>query len=170
MTDDRRRHAERVAALLDVWADALRIEPAERHRWQRAAFLHDALKDAPVEVLRVLAPAPWDIDVLRHGPAAAAKALQEGEQDPDVLEAVRYHSVGYAGWGATGQMLYLADYLEPGRDRTTQSNAELRDRVVGDRRGALIDVTRRRLEYQLTRRQRLLPEAVAWWNHLCRAD
>src|SRR5258708_3773439 len=101
----RRAHIERVAALIASWGDSMNIDPAERERWLRAAYLHDALRDAPREVLRELAPDRWHSPSLLHGPAAAEFAARHGERDNGVLDAVRYHSVGYAGWDAAGRML-----------------------------------------------------------------
>src|SRR5437868_9113138 len=67
----RRRHAHirRVAALVGEWADAMKVSQAERRRWLRAVWLHDALKDAKLP------------DAATHGPAAADRAAQEGETD-----------------------------------------------------------------------------------------
>ena len=38
-----------------------------------------------------------------HGPAAAARLAREGETRADVLEAIRWHTLGSAHWGRTGQ-------------------------------------------------------------------
>src|SRR2546427_12740610 len=81
VTPERGAHIERVAALLSTWATALRVPAAERARWLRAAWLHDALRDAPAA------------DELQHGPMAAERAARGGERDPGVLDAVRYHSL-----------------------------------------------------------------------------
>ena len=67
-------HVERVVALVAHWADQLGLPEAERTRWLRAAWLHDALRDAPEAELRRLAPdEPGPTDLL-HGPAAAVRA------------------------------------------------------------------------------------------------
>ena len=50
-----------------------------------------------------------------HGPAAAARFEREGETRQGVLDAVRYHTIGYLEWDRTGRALYMADFLEPGR-------------------------------------------------------
>src|SRR5919197_417291 len=113
VTPERRAHVERVAALVSTWAAALRVPDAERARWLRAAWLHDALRDAPA------------VDELAHGPMAADRAAQDGERDRGVLDAVRYHSLGYAEWDDVGKMLYLADYLEPGRPFDRERRGEL---------------------------------------------
>ncbi|MBI2535601.1 MAG: HD domain-containing protein, partial [Gemmatimonadetes bacterium] len=68
---ERRAHVERVAALLHQWAGAGSVPEPERDRWLRAAYLHDALRDAPPDELERLAPEAWGVPSLRHGPAAA---------------------------------------------------------------------------------------------------
>jgi len=164
VTAKRRAHIERVGALIAMWADAMEVPEAERVRWYRAVSLHDALKDADRERLRILAPDAWGADSLRHGPAAAARAAQDGESDSGILDAVRYHSVGYRGWEQVGRMLYLADFLEPGRNH---GGLEVAAAVPHDPRGILREVARRRIEMTIAKYRRLLPETVAFWNALC---
>lgn len=149
----RRAHIERVAALLDAWAEAMGVSAAERSRWTRAAYLHDALRDAPLEDRRA------------HGPVAADRAAREGEHDAGVLDAVRYHTVGYAGWDDVGRMLYLADYLEPGRDHDEGVRA-FAARVPYERDEILREVARRRVIRAVLSGWTLPPETVAFWNAL----
>jgi HD superfamily phosphohydrolase YqeK len=73
-------------------------------------------------------------------------AETEGEVDPGVLSAVRYHSVGWSEWDDVGRMLYLADYLEPGRDFPIRERAELIERVPRDTDAVLCEVAQRRIE------------------------
>src|SRR2546427_146220 len=124
-TPERRAHIERVVALLDEWARAMGVSDAERARWVKAAWLHDALRDEQRS------------DELAHGPRAAARAAHDGERDRGVLDAVRYHTVGYVHWDDVGRMLYLADFLEPGRPLDATDRAALAARVL---RQAGIDV------------------------------
>jgi HD superfamily phosphohydrolase YqeK len=154
VTPARRSHVERVAALLGEWAGAMRVAQAERDRWLRAAWLHDALRDAPLK------------DLMAHGPAAAERAAQDGERDRGVLDAVRYHTIGYAGWDDVGRMLYLADFLDPGRDFDPDGRRALATRVPADRDAVLREVARRRIEWVLRSGWPLLPETVAFWNAL----
>ncbi len=151
----RRAHVERVVALLEQWAQAMKVPAPERERWLRAGWLHDALRDAPLR------------NQLAHGPAAADRAAAAGERDQGVLDAVRYHTIGFAGWDDVGRMLYLADFLEPGRaytdhkDRTTLS-----DRAPRERDAVLAEVARRRIEGIVRAGWPLPPETVAFWNGL----
>ena len=154
VTPERRAHIERVASLLDAWAARLAVDGTERARWLRAAHLHDALRDAPLATK------------LAHGPAAADRAAREGETDRGVLDAVRYHTVGYAGWDDVGRMLYLADFLEPGRAVGPDERRALAERVPVERDAILIEVVRRRIEWTLRSRWPLAPETVDFWNTL----
>jgi len=154
VTPARRGHVERVAALLGEWAGAMRVSPAERDRWLRAAWLHDALRDAALG------------NPTAHGPAAAERAAKDGERDQGVLDAVRYHTIGHAGWDHVGRMLYLADFLEPGRDFDPDGRRALTARVPAERDAVLREVARRRIEWVLKSGWPLLPETVAFWNAL----
>src|SRR5438128_5203284 len=134
----------------------MQVPPDEGARWLRAGWLHDALRDAP---------AASELD---HGPLAAERAARDGERDQGVLDAVRYHSVGYAGWDEVGRMLYLADYLEPGRNFERDDRAGFRARVPSERDAALIEVARRRLTRAIRSGWPLPKETVEFWNSLVR--
>ena len=154
VSPERRAHIERVVALLERWADAMRVSKDERARWVRAGWLHDALRDAPLG------------DVTAHGPAAADRAAAEGERDRDVLDAIRYHTIGSPDWDDVGRMLYLADYLEPGRQFDAKGRAALSARVPAERDPVLREVARRRIEWVVRSGWPLPPETVALWNRL----
>ncbi len=165
----RRAHVARVAALCEAWADTMRIPARERGRWQRAVALHDAVKDASDEFLLRLAPDAWDVPALRHGPAAAALAARDGESDRGVLDAVHYHSVGYRGWDTVGRILFLADYLEPGRSYHTPRHTTLLERVPADTASVLREVTAERIAGVLRSGRPMLVETMEFWNSLVRA-
>lgn len=154
VTPERRAHVERVAALLAAWAGAMPVPEVERTRWLKAAWLHDALRDAPAA------------NELAHGPLAAERAARDGETDQGVLDAVRHHSLGFARWDDVGKMLYLADYLEPGRSFDQQLRRSLAARVPEDRDDVLKQVAARRIARIIDGRWPLLPETVDFWNAL----
>lgn len=156
-TPERRAHVERVAELLGRWADAMGLGPERRSRWLRAAYLHDALRDAPLD------------DPLAHGPAAADRAAAVGERDRGVLDAVRYHSLGWAGWDDVGRALYCADFLEPGRPYLDEERAALARAYAGAADRVLYEVARLRVSHSVRSGQPLAPATVAFWNALCAA-
>lgn len=164
--DKRRAHIERVVALIDAWATKMQVSEAERRDWADAARFHDALRDASRDELRRLAGnAPYEPEML-HGPAAATKLSQEGEQRVTVLEAIRYHTVGSPQWGRTGRALYMADFLEPGRSFSREDRAFLSAQVPHDFDGVFRQVVRMRLVYALNEGHTLFPETVQLWNSI----
>jgi HD superfamily phosphohydrolase YqeK len=166
VSDKRRAHIGRVAELLDQWASAMRISAEERRDWADAARWHDALRDAPREELRALAgKAPYEPEML-HGPAAAEKLIQGGERRLNVLNAIRYHTVGAPDWDRTGRALYMADFLEPGRTFSREDRAFLTAQVPHDFDRVFRQVVRMRLVYALNEGHTLFPETVQLWNSI----
>ena len=162
----RREHIERVAELAARWALAMGVPEGERHRWLRAVWLHDALRDAPEEELRRWAPEAVGPVEIRHGPASAARAEAEGESDRGVLDAVRYHSIGFADWDMVGRMLYCADYLEPGRKHAREWRAELAARLPAEPEPVLLEIARARVGHMVSSGRPLLEPTVRFWNSL----
>ena len=150
----RKAHIERVVALLASWADAMHEREVEKARWMKAGYLHDALRDAKLD------------NPFEHGPKAAERAEQEGERDRGVLDAVRYHTIGYAGWDDVGRMLYLADYLEPGRAFKQDKRRAWAARVPDERDRVLREVAASRLRRVIKSGWPLPKETVEFWNSL----
>jgi HD superfamily phosphohydrolase YqeK len=169
ITPARREHIERVAALAARWALEMGVPDSERHRWLRAVWLHDALRDAPEEELLRWAPSTPGPPTLRHGPASAARAKSEGETDRGVLDAVRYHSIGLAEWDMVGRILYCADYLEPGRKQAREWRDELAERLPTQLAQVLYQVARARVGHMVSSGRTLLEPTVRFWNSLVAA-
>ena len=165
VSERRLAHIERVTALLDQWASALHLSSDEARAWHDAGRLHDALRDAPDDELRRLAGElpDYTVDML-HGPAVANKLAADGESRLELLDAIRYHTVGSARWGRLGRALYMADYLEPGRKFSRADRAYLAAQVPQDFDATFRQVLRARLEWSLREGMRLFPEAVSLWN------
>jgi HD superfamily phosphohydrolase YqeK len=166
ITDKRRGHIVRVTALLDRWASEMRIAPDEARAWHDAGRFHDALRDAPEGELRALVPdVALPLQIL-HGPAAAQQLARDGERRVEVLEAIRWHTVGNGSWARTGRALYMADFLEPGRTFARADRAFLAAHLPHDFDGVFRQVVRQRLEWSLREGNRLYPETVSLWNDI----
>jgi 2-amino-4-hydroxy-6-hydroxymethyldihydropteridine diphosphokinase len=164
VNDRRRDHIARVTALLDDWARAMRLGDDEAREWHDAGLWHDALRDAPEPVLRTLAEDDEAPAEMLHGPAAARRLEADGERRPGLLDAVRWHTVGNPRWARTGRALYMADYLEPGRNFAREDRAFLARLVPVDFDGAFRQVVRARLEWTLREGRRVYPGTVELWN------
>ncbi|MBX6332944.1 MAG: hypothetical protein IRY91_13940 [Gemmatimonadaceae bacterium] len=157
-------HIARVTALLDAWADAMHLDAEERRAWHDAGQWHDALRDASEAELRAIVPDLALPPGALHGPAAAVRLAHEGESRHDVLEAIRWHTVGCATWARVGRALYMADYLEPGRPYARADRAYLAAQVPHAFDGTFRQVVRMRLENALREGHELHPSSVALWN------
>jgi HD superfamily phosphohydrolase YqeK len=163
-SEKRRAHVGRVVELLNSWAVAMELPDDETSRWTAAGWLHDALRDAPEEQLRALSGEGTRLVQLLHGPAAAVRAEQDGERRQDVLDAVRYHTIGHADWNRTGRALYMADFLEPGRWFLGHERSYLASHVAHDFDGTFRQVVKLRMEWTLAQGGELFPETVELWN------
>jgi 2-amino-4-hydroxy-6-hydroxymethyldihydropteridine diphosphokinase len=160
----RRGHIERVMALLATWAEALALDAEERRAWLDAGMMHDALRDAEEPLLRALAGDPAMPGSMLHGPAAANLLAGEGERRQPVLDAIRWHTVGYADWTRVGRALYMADFLEPGRPFARADRAFLARQVPADFDGVFRQVVRERLEWTLREGKTIYRETADLWN------
>ena len=166
VSEKRRGHIGRVTALLQRWAEIMRLDAAERRAWLDAGLWHDALRDATIEQLRALVgDNPYAPEML-HGPAAAARLEAEGERRVGVLDAIRYHTVGSPDWDRTGRALYMADFLEPGRSFARVDRAFLAAQLPHDFDGVFRQVVRMRLLHALNEGHTLFPETVQLWNQI----
>jgi predicted HD superfamily hydrolase involved in NAD metabolism len=165
---DRRHHVERVAQLVTEWADAQKLAASEKRRWLQAAYLHDALRDAPAAELRNLVPAEfkdWP-DLLLHGPAAAVRLRREGFDDEGILNAITFHTVGHPNLDAAGRALYLADFLEPGRNFDPIGRATWRARMPHDVNNVLREVVAARIQHMINSHRPMRSETLAFWNQI----
>jgi predicted HD superfamily hydrolase involved in NAD metabolism len=114
----RARHCRRTAALASRLARRFGVDPYQA--WL-AGLAHDLARELPeAELLRLAAldGAPlrdWERQrpVLLHGRAAAV--LLGAAAGAAVREAVADHVTGRPGMSALARVVYVADFLEPGR-------------------------------------------------------
>lgn len=111
-----------------------------------AALLHDLARAMRPEELLALArgfgitigPLEARMPIFLHGPLAAALAHQRyGIYDPEILEAVRAHTTGLAGMGPVARVVFLADKLDPIKDRRYPFNSPVRELAGRDLNAAL---------------------------------
>ena len=164
VSDRRRAHIARVTALLDQWAPQVARDAAEATAMRDAGLLHDALRDAPDAELRARTGDLASPAEILHGPAAALHLRSLGESRGELLDAVRWHTLGSAAWGRVGRALYMADFLEPGRKFAAADRAFLAAKVPDDFDGVFRQVVRMRLEWSLREGKELFPQAVELWN------
>ena len=111
------------------------------------ALLHDLARAKRPEELLSLAegygievgPLEARMPIFLHGPVAAALAQKRyGIEDPEILEAVRAHTTGLAGMGPVARVVFLADKLDPTKDRRYPFNSRVRELAGSDLDAALL--------------------------------
>lgn len=94
-------------------------------RAEYAALLHDCAKYMPLDEMRSLVKENIpDVDDLEfdavsvlHAPAGAVYAAHEfGIRDPEILSAIRKHTLGDMHMSPLEALIYTADFIEPGRE------------------------------------------------------
>jgi len=168
VSPERHAHMARVAGLLDAWATALGVTGPDRLRWRSLGYLHDCLKEAPEGDLRGwMDPSFTDLPApVLHGPAAAARLAASGVDDRELLDAVRYHTLGHPTLGRMGRALYAADFLEPGRRLRDDWRRELRERMPWDADAVVREILRGRILHLVENVRPVRPETIAFWNAL----
>ncbi len=88
-----------------------------------AAIFHDYAKFRPKEEMKQIIVREKCLAELLdynaelwHAPVGAYLAEKEaGITDPEILDAIRYHTSGRPGMTLLDKVIYVADYIEPGR-------------------------------------------------------
>lgn len=121
MPERRWRHTEGVMATAKSLAARYGEDP---ERADLAAILHDVAKFWSIDRQEsIILNEGLDAEVLRydkelwHAPVGAWVAEQQyGVSDEGVLDAIRYHTSGRKGMTKLEKIVWLADYIEPGRE------------------------------------------------------
>ncbi|PEQ96696.1 phosphohydrolase [Bacillus sp. AFS006103] len=104
---------------------------------------------------------------LWHAPAGAYLAEKEaGIIDPEVLEAIRFHTSGRPGMTLLDKIIYLADYIEPGRH--FPGVEEVRNVAKENLDKALIMAVKNTIIFLLKKNQTVYPETFYTYNDLIR--
>jgi len=164
VSEKRRAHIGRVVSMLEHWADHLSLSSDETTAWIDAGRWHDALRDADEAMLRALTGDHTRPFGMLHGLAAALRLAAEGETRVEILDAIRWHTVGNASWSRVGRALYMADFLEPGRSFMRADRQFLADLVPQSFDTVFRQVVRLRLEWAVREGKGLEMETVALWN------
>lgn len=117
---------ERFEHVLNVEKTAIHLAEmydADIEKISIAALLHDIAKDQPDEEMRDLVISEnLNLDLLQfgseiwHGPVGAILGRREFHvEDEDILKSIEHHTIGTREMTLTAQILFVADYIEPGR-------------------------------------------------------
>ncbi|MHA6252181.1 bis(5'-nucleosyl)-tetraphosphatase (symmetrical) YqeK [Oceanobacillus sp. CAU 1775] len=137
-----------------------------------AAVFHDYAKEFPLDELKRLilsSDLPKDLldfhFELWHGPVGAVVVQEKyGIVDEDILSAIRYHTTGKASMSQIDKIIYLADYIEPGRN--FPGLTEVRQAANENLDLACWLISRNTLQHLLNKEVTLYPDSVFAYNDL----
>lgn len=121
LTFRRFTHTLGVAGTAERLAPKVGVDPK---RARLAGLLHDCAKSMPLDEMRALIVEQMpDVDAkeletrqILHAPAGMILARDEyGVRDPAILSAIRKHTVGSGDMSAMDALIYVSDFIEPGR-------------------------------------------------------
>ncbi|OLF91239.1 Hydrolase (HAD superfamily) YqeK [Bacillus paralicheniformis] len=137
-----------------------------------AAIFHDYAKFRPKEEMKqIILNGGGPLEVLDfhhelwHAPAGAALVKTEvGITDEDILSAIRFHTSGRPNMTLLEKVIYVADYIEPGR--RFPGVEEVRTLAEEDLDLALIQALKNTMTFLISKNQAVYPETVATYNAL----
>lgn len=141
-------------------------------RAERAAILHDVAKYWPTARMETMIKEhglPEELlrydKELWHAPVGAFVAERDyGVSDPEILDAIRYHTSGRERMTLMDRIVCLADYMEPGRDFPGVKHIrELAEHSLNKALLAGFDST---IMYLLQQGRRIFPLTIAARNDL----
>ena len=105
--------------------------------------------------------------VLLHGPVAAQWLEREdGIEDPEVLEAVRWHTTGREGMSSVAKVVFLADKLDHKKVERYPPMEKVRSLADDSLDAALLEYISYTLEYLLRKGQLIHPASIGVRNEL----
>jgi len=135
-----------------------------------AAILHDMAKELPDEEMRdVIISENLDLELLQfgsaiwHGPVGAVLAHRRFDiENEEILEAITAHTIGAPAMSLLAQIIYVADYIEPGREFDGIEKArELADQSLTKAVKYEVQETIKHLVHQ---KKKIYPKAIDTYN------
>jgi predicted HD superfamily hydrolase involved in NAD metabolism len=153
------------------------IELAERYgadvkKAELAAIFHDYAKFRPKEEMeQIIIAENMDPELLEynmelwHAPVGAYLVKKEaGITDTEILDAIAHHTSGRVGMSLLDKVVYLADYIEPGR--SFPGVDEVRQTAKQNLDHAVIQALRNTVVFLMKRNQAIYPDTFKTYNDL----
>lgn len=170
MTDHRFQHTLGVAATAAELANRYGADPLKA---DTAGLLHDFCKFWDKERMKsiILESPVIPSDLLHydkelwHAPVGAAVVREQlGIEDSDVLDAITYHTSGRPGMSLFEKILWLADYIEPGRQ--FPGVEVVREMAQQDLNLALVQALGNTITFLVKQKKRIYPLTLETYNDL----
>ncbi|WP_246940551.1 bis(5'-nucleosyl)-tetraphosphatase (symmetrical) YqeK [Bacillus pinisoli] len=167
LTDHRYIHT---VGVMNTAIELAKLYDADESKVELAAIFHDYAKFRPKEEMESIIksqPLPQDLLLfdkeLWHAPVGAYLVEKEvGISDLDILNAIKYHTSGRTNMTLLEKIIYLADYIEPGRN--FPGVEEVREIASTDLDLAVIYALRNTIQFLLKKQQTIYPDTFNTYN------
>lgn len=169
LTRERFEHTLRVK---DTAIELAKLYDESIDKAEMAAVFHDYCKYRPLdEMRRVIKTTFLPKDLLNfhhelwHGPVASVLVDQEfGIQDGEIKQAIYSHTTGRANMSKLEMIIFLADYIEPGRDFPGVTN--VRDVAKKDLILACWMASKNTISFLMNKNATIYPDTFYAYNDL----
>ena len=135
-----------------------------------AAIYHDYAKYRPLdEMEQIIKDYGLPADLLTantelwHAPVGAVLVQREvGVEDEEILSAIRYHTSGRAQMTELEKVIYLADYIEPGR--SFPGVDEVRELAARSLDEAVMKAIANTIAFLMSKQQTIYPDTFHAYN------
>jgi predicted HD superfamily hydrolase involved in NAD metabolism len=169
LTEHRYQHT---LGVMETAISLARKYGVDEKKAELAAIFHDYAKFRPKDEMKEIIVSqgmPKDLleynSELWHAPVGAFLAESEAEiTDKEVLDAIRFHTSGRKGMTRLEKVIYLADYIEPGRH--FPGVEEVRNLAKINLDEALIKAVQNTIMFLMKKNQAIYPETFHTYNDL----
>ncbi|HHU20088.1 MAG TPA: HD domain-containing protein [Bacilli bacterium] len=150
------------------------IYQVDRNDTMLAAIFHDYAKYRPLdEMIEIIKTNYLPVDLLSfhhelwHGPVGSILVDKElGIEKQSIKDAIYWHTTGHGQMNNLEKIIYLADYIEPGRHF---SGLDLiRKKAVENLNEACFMAVRNSMKFLVERERLIYPETLNMYNQLKR--
>lgn len=171
LSQKRYQHTKRVLTTALELAQRYDVDEEET---MLAAVFHDYAKYRPLdEMSHIIKQNDLPLDLLSfhhelwHGPVASILVETEiGITNQQVKDAIYWHTTGRGNMSELEKVVYLADYIEPGRSFPGLSL--IQQKAKEDLDEACFMAVRNTIQFLLERERLIYPETINMYNHLKR--
>lgn len=169
LTKARFEHSLRVA---DIAVELAKKYNVSTEQAELAAIFHDYCKYRSLEEMkRIIMTSYLPKDLLQyhhelwHGPVASILIEQEyGIYDTEIQSAIYYHTTGRAHMSDLELVLFVADYIEPGR--SFPGLDDVREMAKTNLSKSAWMVSRNTIQYLMQKKNRIYPDTFHAYNDL----
>ncbi|UOY94073.1 bis(5'-nucleosyl)-tetraphosphatase (symmetrical) YqeK [Ectobacillus sp. JY-23] len=172
-------HDKRYVHTIGVMETAIQLARrfgADEKKAELAAIFHDYAKCRPIrEMQEIIGRESMPKDLLDynkelwHAPVGAYLVQEEvGIYDKDILQAIAYHTSGHTEMTLLDKVVWVADYIEPGRQ--FPGVEQVRELAEQDLDAALLQALKNTITYLLQKNQRVYPLTFHTYNALLKEE